>query len=77
MLSQIFKILLWDFSEKNKNALPAELLIRRSLAYGGADALREILRSYGKNKVREIFKSMKNTEISARRFNYLQNYLLR
>ena len=66
---------LWDIKDEDKESLPTEFLIKRVLVYGGVFAIKSILQTYGQEKVKNVFNSLKNSEVGDKRFNFYKNYL--
>lgn len=66
---------LWDIKEENRKSLPDDFLIKRTLVYGGAFLVRDILHKYGLNRAKTVFRSLKISEVGERRYNFLKNYI--
>lgn len=66
---------LWDIKEEDRESLPANFLIKRALVYGGAFLIRDILQDYGVNKTKEVFESLKISEVGKNRHSFFKNYL--
>jgi len=66
---------LWDIKEEDRISLPTDFLIKRLLVYGGASLLREMFLNYGVDKTKEVFNSLKVSEVGEKRFNFLKNYI--
>lgn len=68
---------LWDIKEENINSLSKEFVIKRSLVYGGIFLIRDIFNKYGKDEVKKVFDSLKESEVGVKRFNFFKNYLFK
>jgi hypothetical protein len=66
---------LWDIKENDRGSLPDDFLIKRTLVYGGAFLIRDILKNYGVDKTKEVFDSLKVSEVGERRYYFFKNYL--
>ncbi|HEX8946782.1 MAG TPA: hypothetical protein VF829_01020, partial [Candidatus Paceibacterota bacterium] len=67
---------LWDIAEGDRASLPDEFVLRRVLAYGTIGLILSAMRSYGADAVQRVFAGMRPTAMHARRYHYLQKYLL-
>jgi hypothetical protein len=67
---------LWDIPEEKVVTLSAEFLIMRALSYGTVPLMLHMKRRYGLDAVRNVFRSLKQTSMSARRYAYAKNVLL-
>ena len=66
---------LWDIKEENRVSLPTDFLIKRVIVYGGSFLLRDVLKNYGKDKTKEVFDSLKISEVGKKRYYFFKNYL--
>jgi len=66
---------LWDIREEDRESLPINFLIKRVLVYGGAFLLRDVLHNYGIDKTKEVFDSLKISEVGIKRHYFFKNYL--
>lgn len=66
---------LWDIKEEDRGALPTNFLIKRALVYGGASLIHDVLHSYGMDKTKEVFESLKVSEVGKNRHYFFKNYL--
>lgn len=76
MSGKYFDAVLWDVPEAAKTQVPADLLIRRVLSYGGIPLIVRARRVFGEDVVKRTFASMKSTSMPARKYAYLKNFLL-
>lgn len=70
-----FKEVLWDINNKDIDSLDNSFLIKRVLVYGGVSLLREVFNIYGFDKTKEVFLSLRETEVGKRRYHFFKNYL--
>lgn len=75
MLKERIDLVLWDINEENRESLPVDFLIKRALVYGGAFLVHDILESYGIDKTREVFNSLKISEVGKNRHHFFKNYI--
>ena len=66
---------LWDIKEEDKESLPVSFLIKRALVYGGVFLIHDVLHHYGKDKTKEVFESLKVSEVGKNRYYFFKNYL--
>jgi hypothetical protein len=66
---------LWDIREEDRKALPTNFLIKRVLVYGGVFLIHDILCDYGMDKTKEVFESLKVSEVGKNRHYFFKNYL--
>lgn len=66
---------LWDIKEEEKTSLPIDFLIKRVLVYGGFLLLSDMLHNYDIAKTKEVFNSLKVSEVGERRHYFFKNYL--
>ena len=66
---------LWDIKEADRDLLPINFLIKRVLVYGGISLVRSALHKYGLSKIREVFDSLKISEVGTKRHYFFKNYL--
>jgi|GEM_PF-1752162 len=68
--------ILWDVEKNKRRSVPINFLIKRVFVYGGIYAIRYILHNFELEKLRNVFYSMKISEIGGKRFIFLKNYIL-
>lgn len=66
---------LWDIKEEDRESLPIDFLIKRALVYGGAYLIHDILHDYGVDKTKEVFSSLKISEVGKNRHSFFKNYI--
>lgn len=66
---------LWDIKEEDRGSLPANFLIKRALVYGGVFLIHDVLHNYGIDKTKEVFESLKVSEVGKNRHYFFKNYL--
>lgn len=66
---------LWDIKEEDRESLPTDFLIKRALVYGGAYLIHDVLHDYGIAKTKEVFESLKISEVGINRHSFFKNYL--
>lgn len=70
-------MVLWDIKEEDKKTLPVDFLIKRVIVYGGFLLIKEIISNYGKEKIIEVFNSLKISEVGIKRHYFFKNYLFK
>ncbi len=68
-------LVLWDIKEEDRASLPTNFLIKRALVYGGIFLIHDVLRNYGIDKTKEVFESLKVSEVGKNRHYFFKNYL--
>lgn len=68
---------LWDIKREDTPDLPRDFVVKRVLSYGTIRLILETINNYGIAYVREVFESLKPTAMSAKKYSYLKNYLLK
>lgn len=76
MNKQELQKVLWDINKESIDSLPTDFVIQRILSYGGLMLLAKAMREYGADRVKQVFKTMKPTSISAKKYHYFKNFLL-
>jgi hypothetical protein len=74
-MEQRLDTVLWDIKKEDRASLPTDFLIKRALVFGGFFLLQDILKSYGKDKTKEVFDSLKITEVGEKRYHFFKNYI--
>lgn len=75
MTKSNISMVLWDIREEDRKSLPTDFLIKRILVYGGAFLVREALHDYGIDKTKEVFESLKISEVGKNRYHFFKNYI--
>lgn len=75
MVKDKIAVVLWDIKEEDRGSLPIDFLIKRVLVYGGAFLIRDTLHHYGVDKSREVFESLKVSEVGKNRYHFFKKYL--
>lgn len=70
-----FSNVLWDIKEEDRISLEESFLIKRALVYGGFNLIKNVIKNYGFEKTKNIFLSLKESEVGEKRFNFFKNYL--
>ena len=76
MSEQDYKAVLWDINEQNLSTLPTGFVIQRVLSYGTLGLIIDAIKKNGFDAVQKVFSEMNPSAISAKKYNYLKNYLL-
>lgn len=75
MSNERIATVLWDIKEEDRKTLPTDFLIKRALVYGGAFLLRDTLHDYGIDKTKQVFESLKVSEMGTNRHSFFKNYI--
>ena len=70
-----YSSVLWDVP-KNTVALDEKFVVKRTLSFGGIFLIKDLIDSLGLATVRSIFKTMKPTEMSQKKYNFFKQFLL-
>ena len=72
MSNEAIATVLWDIKESDRPALQADFIIKRVLVYGGIFLVRDAIREYGESKIKEVFNSIKQSEIGEKRYHFFK-----
>ena len=72
METDTLKKLFWDVNEKSLHTLSEKSIIIRTLSIGTLSDIQSIFSLYGKEKIINIFQTIKKGTLSERRYKYFK-----